>query len=153
MAASGGYIAALGADRIIALGNALVGSVGVLVQYPNFAKLLDTVGVKIEDVKSSPLKASPSGYEPTSPEARAALATGDLATAGTHGDVRARYRHVRTLHVAVVDVVAQRNIEVRAKRPHVAHRGESGHQRAPRVFHAVELLLPGRSFEWGRRIG
>ena len=73
MAASGGYIAALGADRIIALGNALVGSVGVLVQYPNFAKLLDTVGVKIEDVKSSPLKASPSGYEPTSPEARAAL--------------------------------------------------------------------------------
>jgi protease-4 len=74
MAASGGYIAALGADRIIALGNALVGSVGVLVQYPNFAKLLDTVGVKIEDVKSSPLKASPSGYEPTSPEARAALA-------------------------------------------------------------------------------
>jgi protease-4 len=74
MAASGGYIAALGADRIVSLGNALVGSIGVLVQYPNFAKLLDTVGVKMEDVKSSPLKASPSGYEPTSPEARAALA-------------------------------------------------------------------------------
>jgi protease-4 len=56
------------------LGNALVGSIGVLVQYPNFAKLLDTVGVKVEDVKSSPLKASPNGFEPTSPEARAALA-------------------------------------------------------------------------------
>jgi protease-4 len=74
LAASGGYVAALGADRIVALGNALVGSIGVLVQYPNFAKLLDTVGVKMEDVKSSPLKASPNGYEPTSPEARAALA-------------------------------------------------------------------------------
>jgi protease IV len=74
MAASGGYIAALGADRIVSLGNALVGSIGVLVQYPNFAKLLDTVGVKVEDVKSSPLKASPNGFEPTSPEARAALA-------------------------------------------------------------------------------
>jgi protease IV len=74
MAASGGYIAALGADRIVALGNALVGSIGVLVQYPNFAKLLDTVGVKMEDVKSSPLKASPNGFEPTTPEARAALA-------------------------------------------------------------------------------
>jgi protease IV len=74
MAASGGYIAALGSDRIVALGNALVGSIGVLVQYPNFAKLLDTVGVKMEDVKSSPLKASPNGFEPTSPEARAALA-------------------------------------------------------------------------------
>ena len=74
MAASGGYVAALGTDRIVALGNALVGSIGVLVQYPNFAKLLDTVGVKMEDVKSSPLKASPNGFEPTSPEARAALA-------------------------------------------------------------------------------
>lgn len=74
MAASGGYIAALGTNQIVALGNALVGSIGVLVQYPNFAKLLDTVGVKIEDVKSSPLKASPNGFEPTSPEARAALA-------------------------------------------------------------------------------
>jgi protease-4 len=74
MAASGGYIAALGAGGIVALGNALVGSIGVLVQYPNFAKLLDTVGVKVEDVKSSPLKASPNGFEPTSPEARAALA-------------------------------------------------------------------------------
>jgi protease IV len=74
MAASGGYIAAIGADQIVALGNALVGSIGVLVQYPNFTKLLDTVGVKVEDVKSSPLKASPNGFEPTSPEARAALA-------------------------------------------------------------------------------
>jgi protease-4 len=74
MAASGGYVAALGTDRIVALGNALVGSIGVLVQYPNFGKLLDTVGVKMEDVKSSPLKASPNGYEPTSPEVRAALA-------------------------------------------------------------------------------
>lgn len=74
MAASGGYIAAIGADQIVALGNALVGSIGVLVEYPNFTKLLDTVGVKVEDVKSSPLKASPNGFEPTSPEARAALA-------------------------------------------------------------------------------
>jgi protease-4 len=74
MAASGAYIAALGTSRIVALGNALVGSIGVLIQYPNFAKMLDTVGVKVEDVKSSPLKASPNGFEPTSPEARAALA-------------------------------------------------------------------------------
>ena len=73
VAASGAYIAAIGADRIVARGNSLVGSIGVLVQYPNFAKLLDTVGVKMEAVKSSPLKAEPSGYEPTSPEVRAAL--------------------------------------------------------------------------------
>jgi protease-4 len=75
LAASGGYIAALGADQIVAQGNSLVGSIGVLVEYPNFAKLLDTIGVKVEDVKSSPLKASPNGFEPTTPEARAALAS------------------------------------------------------------------------------
>lgn len=74
LAASGGYIAALGTDEIVAQGNALLGSIGVIFQYPNFSKLLDTVGVRFEDVKSSPLKAAPSGLEPTSPEARAALA-------------------------------------------------------------------------------
>jgi protease-4 len=73
LAASGGYIAALAADRIIAQQSSLVGSIGVLFQIPNVYELLKTVGVKIEEVKSSPLKAAPNGYEPTSPEARAAL--------------------------------------------------------------------------------
>ena len=52
----------------------LVGSIGVLFQYPDLSGLLDKVGVKVESVKSSPLKAEPSGFTPTSPEARAALA-------------------------------------------------------------------------------
>ncbi|MGL4437975.1 MAG: signal peptide peptidase SppA [Bosea sp. (in: a-proteobacteria)] len=73
LAASGGYIAAMGTDRIVAQQTSLVGSIGVLFQFPNFAKLLDTVGVNVESIKSSPLKAAPSGFEPTSPEARAAL--------------------------------------------------------------------------------
>ena len=73
LAASGGYIAALGADRIVARQTSLVGSIGVLFQFPNVSQLLDRVGVKIETVRSSPLKATPSGVEPTSPEARAAV--------------------------------------------------------------------------------
>ncbi|WP_407177684.1 signal peptide peptidase SppA [Bradyrhizobium sp. STM 3562] len=73
LAASGGYIAAIAADHIVAQQSSLVGSIGVLFQYPNVAELLKTIGVKIEEVKSSPLKAAPNGYEPTSPEARAAL--------------------------------------------------------------------------------
>jgi len=74
MAASGAYIAAISTDRIFARGNSLVGSIGVLIQYPNLASLLDKLGVKMDAVKSSPLKAEPSGYEPTSPEVRQALA-------------------------------------------------------------------------------
>ena len=73
LAASGGYIAAMSADHIVAQGTSLVGSIGVLFQYPNVSELLKTIGVKVEEVKSSPLKAAPNGYEPTSPEARAAL--------------------------------------------------------------------------------
>jgi protease-4 len=75
MAASGAYIAALGADRIFAQGNSLVGSIGVIIEYPNFATLLDKVGVKFEEIKSSPLKAAPNGFSPTSEEARAAMAS------------------------------------------------------------------------------
>jgi protease-4 len=73
LAASGGFIAAMGSDRIVARQTSLVGSIGVLFQIPNVAHLLDTVGVKVEEIKSSPLKAAPNGFEPTSPEARAAL--------------------------------------------------------------------------------
>jgi protease IV len=73
LAASGGYITALSADHIVAQQTSLVGSIGVLFQYPNVGDLLGKLGVKMEAVKSTPLKAAPDGYEPTSPEARAAL--------------------------------------------------------------------------------
>jgi protease-4 len=73
LAASGGYIAALGADHIVAQETSLVGSIGVLFQYPNVGDLLKTLGIKVEEIKSSPLKAAPNGFEPTSPEARAAI--------------------------------------------------------------------------------
>jgi protease IV len=45
----------------------------VLFQYPNVADLLKTLGIKVEEIKSTPLKAAPNGFEPTSPEARAAI--------------------------------------------------------------------------------
>jgi protease-4 len=73
LAASGGYITALASDHIVAQQTSLVGSIGVLFQYPNFADLLGKIGVKVESVKSTPLKAAPDGFEPTSPEAKAAL--------------------------------------------------------------------------------
>ncbi|WP_293857844.1 signal peptide peptidase SppA [uncultured Alsobacter sp.] len=73
LAASGGYIAAMGTDRIVAQETSLVGSIGVLFQFPNFTRLLDTVGVKMETTKSSPLKASPNPFEVTTPEQQAAV--------------------------------------------------------------------------------
>jgi protease-4 len=73
LAASGGYIAALASEHIVAQDTSLIGSIGVLFQYPNFTDVLKTIGIKVEEIKSSPLKAAPNGFEPTSPEARAAI--------------------------------------------------------------------------------
>lgn len=73
MAASGGYIAAIATDHIISRETSITGSIGVIVQFPNVVQLLQNVGVKVEAVRSTPLKATPSGVEPTSPEALAAL--------------------------------------------------------------------------------
>ena len=73
LAASGAYIAAISAEHIIAQDTSLVGSIGVLFEYPNFSELLKTIGVQVESIKSSPLKAAPNGFEPTSPAARAAI--------------------------------------------------------------------------------
>jgi protease IV len=72
-AASGGYITALAADHIVARETSLVGSIGVLFQYPDASRLLTTLGVRVEEIKSAPLKAEPSPFHPTSPEGRAAL--------------------------------------------------------------------------------
>ena len=71
VAASGGYITALGADRIIARGNTITGSIGVIFSFPEISKLLDTLGVKMEELKSGDMKAEPSPYKPVTEKARA----------------------------------------------------------------------------------
>lgn len=73
IAASGGYIAAIGADHIVARGNTLAGSIGVVMQWPNATELLDSVGVDVKSVKSSPIKAEPTPFSETPPEAIAVL--------------------------------------------------------------------------------
>ncbi|MFD9900731.1 signal peptide peptidase SppA [Mesorhizobium sp. UC22_110] len=71
LAASAGYMIASASDYIVAHQTSIVGSIGVLIQYPDVTGLMDKIGVKLEEVKSSPLKASPSPFAPTTEEARA----------------------------------------------------------------------------------
>ena len=103
LAASGGYITAIAADHIIAQQTSLVGSIGVLFQFPNFTDLLKTVGVKVEEVKSSPLKAAPNGFEPTSPEARAAL---DALVKDSYAWFRGLVKERRGMDDALLEKVA-----------------------------------------------
>jgi protease-4 len=74
LAASGGYMVSLAADRIFARNSSAVGSIGVIFQNPNVMQMLGNIGVKMEVIKSSPLKASPNPFEATPPEATAAMA-------------------------------------------------------------------------------
>ena len=71
VAASGGYITAIAADHIVARGNTITGSIGVIFSFPEVSGLLDKLGVKMEEIKSGELKAEPSPYKPVSDKVRA----------------------------------------------------------------------------------
>jgi protease-4 len=70
LATSAAYILALATDRIFVYGNTITGSVGVLFQWADVTELLHTLGIKVEEVKSGPLKAVPSPFEPTDEKTR-----------------------------------------------------------------------------------
>jgi protease-4 len=102
-AASGAYIAAIGTERIFAPRSAIIGSIGVIFQYPNFHQLLQKIGVDVESIKSSPLKASPNGLEPTSPEAKAAVAA---LVADSYGWFKDLVRERRAMDAATIAKVS-----------------------------------------------
>jgi protease-4 len=70
VAASGGYMVALGADQIFAHESTITGSIGVLFQTTEITGLLSKLGISAEAIKSGPLKAAPSPVEPMTPEVR-----------------------------------------------------------------------------------
>ena len=70
VAASGGYITAIAADYIVARGNPIPGSIGVFFSFPEVSKLLETLGIKMEEIKSGELKAEPTPYKPMSDRVR-----------------------------------------------------------------------------------
>jgi len=67
LAASGGYMAALGSDHIIAHNGSLTGSVGVIMQSTEVTQMADKLGIKFLNYKSSHLKGAPSPFEKTDP--------------------------------------------------------------------------------------
>lgn len=56
VAASGGYMMACVGNRIIAAPFAIIGSIGALMQLPNFHRLLDKHGVDFEQIQAGELK-------------------------------------------------------------------------------------------------
>jgi len=72
VATSAAYIAGLATDQIVARGNTITGSVGVIFQWPEISGLLDKLGIRVNEIKSGPLKANPSPFQPLDDAGKAA---------------------------------------------------------------------------------
>jgi len=66
VAASGGLYASMGATKVYANSGTITGSIGVIMQFPNFEKIADTVGFKMVTVKSGKLKDVGNPFRPIS---------------------------------------------------------------------------------------
>lgn len=73
VAASGGYLMACVASKIIAAPFAILGSIGVIAQLPNFNRLLDNHGVDFEQVTAGKYKRSVTMFGENTDEDRAKL--------------------------------------------------------------------------------
>ena len=73
VAASAGYMISVPAARIFARNATLTGSIGVLLESPEFSGLLGKLGVQAQTIVSGPLKDQPSFTHPLSDQGHAVL--------------------------------------------------------------------------------
>ena len=73
MAASAGYMIAVGTPYIVARESTLTGSIGVLLEFGDVSGLLDKIGIKADQLVSGPLKGQPSFTHPLSDQGRTYL--------------------------------------------------------------------------------
>ncbi len=73
LGASAAYMTAIATDQVFAYRSSITGSIGVLFQSPEVSEAMAKLGIKLTEVKSSPLKAAPSPFAPASPESLAVI--------------------------------------------------------------------------------
>ncbi|MFK7974245.1 MAG: signal peptide peptidase SppA [Rickettsiaceae bacterium] len=112
LAASGGYLTALGGDYIVAHNGTLTGSIGVIIQSAEVTELAEKLGIKFDNFKSDPLKAVPNPTEKVTPEIR-------QATMETINDVYDYF---------IEQVALRRNLNIDYVRQIADGRVYSGHQ-------------------------
>lgn len=73
VAASAGYMIAIGTDQIYAREGTITGSIGVLLESAEVTELISKLGIKPIIIKSAALKGSPSPFEKVTPESEAVM--------------------------------------------------------------------------------
>jgi protease-4 len=76
VAASGGYMAAIAADRIFTRSGTITGSIGVMMQTAEFTGMAKKLGVKFITFKSGEMKGSPSPMEKLDPKVATVIDAG-----------------------------------------------------------------------------
>lgn len=92
LGASAAYMVAAAGDHIVAQETSIVGSIGVIFQYPEVSGLLGKLGVEVGEIKSAPLKAEPSPFHPASEDAKAMIRSVVLDTFDWFVDLVAKRR-------------------------------------------------------------
>ena len=98
-AASGGYLMACVANRIIAAPFAVIGSIGVIAQLPNFHRLLEARGVDFEQITAGRYKRTVTMFGRNTDDDRAKLRE-ELE------DIHALFKQVVTTHRPSLDIEA-----------------------------------------------
>jgi serine protease SohB len=96
-AASGGYLMACVANRIIAAPFAVIGSIGVIAQLPNFHRLLEARGVDFEQITAGRYKRTVTMFGKNTDDDRAKLRE-ELE------DIHALFKQVVTTHRPSLDI-------------------------------------------------
>lgn len=96
-AASGGYLMACVANRIVAAPFAVIGSIGVIAQLPNFHRLLEARGVDFEQITAGRYKRTVTMFGKNTEDDRAKLRE-ELE------DIHALFKQVVTTHRPALDI-------------------------------------------------
>lgn len=71
MATSAAYMSGVAAEYVVARGNSITGSVGVIMQWAEVSEMMGKLGVQMNELKSGNLKAVPSPFQPLDEPGRA----------------------------------------------------------------------------------
>jgi protease-4 len=104
VAASGGYLAAVHADVIVAQPATITGSIGVFGIWPVAAGLLDTLGVKVERLSTGPNAGMYSVFQPPTASQQAAI---NKVLDVIYADFTRQVGEARKLDAAKVDAAAR----------------------------------------------
>lgn len=148
---SGGYLAALAAERIFARESSITGSVGVLFQATEVSGLMEKVGVRAETITSGPLKAEPSPFKPLSEQARSAT---QAMVNETHAWFAGLVAERRGLKDEQLRLVSDGGIFIGRRALGLGLIDELGGESEARTWLArqkgVEEGLPARTLDWRR---